>query len=45
VVAAGTWAAATTRSPIAVGFPGDRINTLELMSSSKNLPAQQYDTH
>jgi hypothetical protein len=45
VVAAGTWAAATTRSPIAVGFSGDRINTLELMSSSKNLPVQQYDAH
>jgi hypothetical protein len=26
VVAAGTWAAATTRSPIAVRFSGDRIN-------------------
>jgi hypothetical protein len=36
---------ATTRSPIAVRFSGDRIDTLELMPSSKNLPVQQYDAH
>jgi len=45
VVAASTWAAATTRSPIAVWFSGGRINALELMSSSKHLPVQQYDAH
>jgi len=44
VVAAGTWAAAMIRSPIAIGF-SDRINTLELMSSYMNLSVQQYDAH
>ena len=42
LVAIGTWAAATTGSQQQVGFSGERINTLQLMSVSTNLPAQQY---
>ena len=42
-VAIGTWAAATTGSQEQVGFSGKRINTLELMSVSTNLPAEQYE--
>ena len=43
LVAAATWAAtvAQTRD----GIAGIRINTLELMMNSKDLPTQQYDTH
>ena len=45
LVAVGTWAAATTRSHNAAGSFGERVNTLELMSSSTNLPVQHYDAH
>jgi hypothetical protein len=43
LVAIGTWAAATTGAQQQVGFSGERINTLELMSVSTNLPAQQFE--
>jgi hypothetical protein len=43
LVAIGTWAAATTGSQQQVGFSGERINTLQLMSISTNLPAEQYE--
>jgi hypothetical protein len=43
LVAIGTWAAATTGSQEQVGFSGERINTLQLMSVSTNLPAEQYE--
>jgi hypothetical protein len=43
LVAIGTWAAATTGSQERVGFSGERINTLQLMSVSTNLPAEQYE--
>ena len=43
LVAIGTWAAATTGSQQQVGFSGERINTLELMSVSTNLPAEQHE--
>jgi hypothetical protein len=43
VVVAGTWAAGTTGQN-RDGATGTRINTLELMMNSKNLPTQpQYE--
>jgi hypothetical protein len=41
--AIGTWATATTNSPEQIGNSGYRINVMELMSSSADLPAQQYE--
>jgi hypothetical protein len=41
--AIGTWATATTSSREQVGVSGYRINVLELTSSSKELPVQQYE--
>jgi hypothetical protein len=41
--AIGTYATATTTPYQQSGFSGGRINVLELMSSSKNLPAQLYE--
>jgi len=43
--AVGTWATATTSSHEEVGLSGYRINVVELMSSSNDLPAQQYDSY
>ena len=43
LLAIGTWATATTSSQQQIGFSGDRINALELMSGSKNLPTKQYE--
>ena len=39
----GTWATATTNSPEQIGNSGYRINVMELMSGSADLPAQQYE--
>jgi hypothetical protein len=41
--AIGTWATATTGSHEQAGVSGYRINVLELTSSAKDLPAQQYE--
>jgi hypothetical protein len=38
-----TWATATTNSPEQIGNSGYRINVMELMSGSADLPAQQYE--
>ena len=43
LVAIGTWAIATPNSPEQIGNSGYRINVMELMSSSADLPAQQYE--
>ena len=42
LVAVGTWAATTTRSPQQAGTAGASINPFAMMTDAKDLPAPQY---